>query len=366
MTAFRSGLRATGADFFVFATISWMLIAGISVSGLNALSSAAGGESLEFLGAYLIGRAFLWRERALYTFVRVLAVVVLLLFILALADRVSGQWITHNILGSIFHVIPADANFRNGVIRATATLDHPILLAALLSIASAIFLFSTLSPTQKFFLAIVSVSGCILAQSSAGIMAWMIGLASVMYDRMLHSFSRRWTLFWVMIASMTVAIVSVTNAPLGWIVTHLTLDPESGYFRYLIWNIGIEKISEAPWAGHAFNLMNNEILDKTVDSVWLVTALHYGLPAAAFLFLANLTAIWPVKVRWNRGSPAYPEQFNRGFAVALCLFIFLGVTVHFWNYMWVFWGICLGIKSSLRQRAQLELVPGNGRCFTQG
>jgi hypothetical protein len=352
LTIFRSGLRATATDIFVLGTVSWMLAASISVSGSAALSSAAGGESIEFLGAYLVGRAFLWRERALSTFVRMLAAVVLLLFILALADRISGQWIAHNTLASIFHVIPAGANFRNGVIRATATLDHPILLATLFAVASTLFLFSALPYMQKLTLVIVCLTGCILALSSAGIMAWLIGLASATYDRALRSLRRRWTLFWAILASMFVAIFLVTNAPLGWIITHLTLDPQSGYFRYLIWNLAIERISEAPWIGYAFNPLNDYILDTTVDSVWLVTALHYGIPAAVFLLLANIAAIWPISTVRDRERPAYPYRINTGLAVALCLFLFVGLTVHFWNYIWAFWGLCIGIKASLRQHTQ--------------
>jgi hypothetical protein len=349
VTVIRNGIRTTIVDSFVFATISWMLIASITVSGPDALSSAAGGEALEFLGAYLVGRAFLWQERALRAFVQILGTVVLLLSVLALADLVSGQWVAHNFSGSITGVTPLGANFRNGVIRATATLDHPILLAVLFAISSAIFLFSTLPVLQRLFLIFVCVSGCVFAQSSAGIMAWMIGLASFTYDQMLRTFSRRWTVFWGIFATFAVVVISVTNAPLGWIITHLTLDPESGYFRYLIWNVAIDRISDAPWVGYAFNSLNNPILDATVDSVWLVSGLHYGLPTVVFLFLANLAAIWPPKRRRD-GSISEHRRYNTGFAVALCLFMFLGLTVHFWNFIWIFWGVCLGIKSSLRQQ----------------
>jgi len=33
----------------------------------------------------------------------------------------------------------------------------------------------------------------------------------------------------------------------------------------------------------------------------------------------------------------------------LLVFMFSGLTVHFWNYMWMFWGVCLGVRASLRE-----------------
>jgi hypothetical protein len=29
--------------------------------------------------------------------------------------------------------------------------------------------------------------------------------------------------------------------------------------------------------------------------------------------------------------------------------MFAGLTVDFWNYTWMFWGLCIGIRASLRE-----------------
>ena len=49
----------------------------------------------------------------------------------------------------------------------------------------------------------------------------------------------------------------------------------------------------------------------------------------------RLTSICPI-CRWR-----LPRCWS-----CACL---IGLTVHFWNYMWIFWGICLGVRASLRE-----------------
>jgi hypothetical protein len=344
------GARATWSDFFVFATGAWLLVAACYTKGAEALLSAAGGESLEFVGAYMVGRAFLWRPAALQNFVHVLKIVSTILVLFALADRISGQWIIENTLASIVHVVPAGANYRNGVIRATASLDHPILLGAFLSLASALIIYSNESTLSRACYLASNLFGCVLSLSSVSLMTWAIIVSSYLYDRLLNTFSWRWGLFWTVAGALACTIFLVTNAPLGWIITHLTLDPQSGYFRYLIWDAALSRIPESPWVGFAFNRLNDDILDSTIDSVWLVYALRFGVPTIAFLFLANISAAWPAR-RTGSGpdDASFSARMNTGFTIMLLMFMFIGLTVHYWNYMWIFWGLCLGIKVSLKQ-----------------
>jgi hypothetical protein len=134
---------------------------------------------------------------------------------------------------------------------------------------------------------------------------------------------------------------------LGWVLTHLTFDPESGYFRYLIWERGLAFIDKAPLAGYSFNLLHDDILDSTVDSVWLVSALRYGIPMIIFLFLANFAAALPSGT--SKRTDFHTSQMSTAFTLVLMMFMFIGLTVHFWNFMWIFWGLCLGIRVSLRE-----------------
>ena len=344
------GYRLLWVDFFAFATAAWIVMAGVSVNGLDALFSRASGESLEFLGSYLVGRAFLWRPEALQTFIGVLMKVIAVLFLLALADRISGRWILQDTIASIVNVAPPSAGYRNGVVRAIATFDHPILLGAFFALASALIISSGRSGFVRSLYAAICLAGCILALSSSAIMSWIMIIGAYFYDKLFERFPWRWGLFWGTAVALLSVIFAVTNAPLGWLITHLTLDPESGYFRYLIWNEALALIPLAPFTGVASHSLDSEILNTTVDSVWLVYALQFGLPTIAFLFLANLAAIWPSKIsKENSMRSDFADQMNTAFSIVLLVFMFIGLTVHYWNFMWIFWALCLGIKASLKQ-----------------
>ncbi|HXT09033.1 MAG TPA: hypothetical protein VN715_19115 [Roseiarcus sp.] len=352
MTLTRGGARFRWPDAFALATAGWIVIASVSVKGPAALLTAAGGEALEYLGAYLIGRAFFAGTPTLRELLHVLRIVTVVLLLFALADRVTGQWIIENTAASLMHVTPAGANYRLGVIRATASLDHPILLGAFFAVVSTLFCFSNESPMRRIPYILAGLVGCYLTLSSASVMAWGIGVAAFFYDRLLRTFPWRWGLFWAALASLMAAVMVVANAPLGWVLTHLTWDPQSAYFRYLIWNHAIDWIAQSPFVGFDFSKLNDSILDASVDCVWLVYALRFGVPMIVFLFLTNLTAVWPLKQGAKPDADGdFLIRMSRGCTVMLLLFMFIGLTVHFWNFMWIFWGLMQGVKATIRDRA---------------
>jgi hypothetical protein len=347
-TLFAKNYRPQWSDFFAFATAAWIAISAVYVAGFDVLFAAAGGESLEFLGAYLVGRAFLGGPKALATFVGVLKIVTVAVVLLALADTISGRWIVQDTLGALFNATPPEPAYRNNMVRATATLDHPILLGTFLSLASAIIINLGGSTWSRTILVLVCLFGCILSQSSAALISWSIVVAAYSYDRLLKDCQWRWKAFWIVVAGLMCIMFLVANAPLGWLITHLTLDPESAYFRYLIWDAAFGQIAQAPFTGVALNQMSADILNFTIDCVWLAHAVRFGLPMIFFLFLANITAMLPSYRNRKIAADGLTEESRRAFSAVLVLFMFAGLTVHFWNYMWIFWGLCLGIRASLR------------------
>src|SRR4029079_4499005 len=117
----------------------------------------------------------------------------------------------------------------------------------------------------------------------------------------------------------------------------------------LIWNLAFLRIEQSPLFGHSFEMFGNPILDSTIDCVWLVDALRFGIPASALLFLVNVTAFWPTRRSRIDGHDLYGHRMRLAFTAVLLLIMFSGITVHFWNYMWVFWGLCIGIRGALRE-----------------
>ncbi len=350
------GRRFVTSDLFALLTALWILVAAIATGGASSLSSA-GAESLEFIASYLTARAFFTIQGGLDSFVRVLRFLTIVAVALAAADTATSRWISHDLAASIFGTFPLTPVFRGDVIRATSTFDHPILFGVFCGLVAAILLFWETNGLQRALCVGICFVGCLLSQSSAALMCFVLVLLVYGYERMMRQIPSRWTLFWSVAGILLAFLFVLSNNPMGWIISHLTLDPDTGYYRLLIWNAALDRISQSPLTGYAIELFNLQILDATVDSIWLVMALRFGIPTIAFLLLANVAACLPVKAsRVKAPANAYAHRMRLAFTTVLLMFMFTGLTVHFWNYMWIFWGLCLGIRASLREQQQARPV----------
>jgi hypothetical protein len=327
-----------------------MIVASLSSVGVAALSSA-GGDALDFLGGYLIARAFFFERLALDTFIRVLKVFAVIAIILAMADSISGRLIVHDTMAAIVGAsVWPEAGLRNSMVRAASTFDHAILFGVFCALTAAILLYWEQGLLRRSFAVGICVLGCLLSLSSAAIMTVSIVLAAYTYDRLMGRHSWRWGAFWIVISALGFAFCMVATDPLGWVISHLTLDPQTGYFRMMIWDAAFTYIAQAPLTGYAYELFHNDIIDGSVDSIWLLHSLRFGVPMFILFFLTNVAAFFPSKRGSRNGADDdYMGRMRRAFTLVLLMFMFTGLTVHFWNYMWMFWGLCIGIRASLRE-----------------
>jgi len=342
---FKKGRRLLMCDFLALATSVWMIVASVSSAGVSAVPTAAG-EAIDFLGGYLIARAYFFGRPAVDTFVRVLKVFAIIVIIFAVADSISGRLITHDIFSAIYGARPYYGELRNGWVRATSTFPHPILFGIFCALTAGILLYWERNVLRRIVAVGLCFLGCIVSRSSAALMVFSIIVAVFTFDRMMKGYSWRWAALWIFFGSLTLAVFAVTEHPLSWILSHLTLDPQTGFYRIMIWDVAFTYIALSPAIGYAYQLVDNWILDATVDSIWLVYALRFGVPMVILFFLTNVAAFFP---RRRQISHFDMDQMRCAFTIILLMFMFAGITVHFWNYMLMFWGLCLGIRASLRE-----------------
>jgi hypothetical protein len=346
----KSYRRMIPTDYLICVMASWMVGDAMYVGNADSISSAIA-VAIEYAGGYFVGRGLIAGPEATAPFIRALKWTIAVIVVLALADSISGRLIVHDtIAGLAAHVPMLAPDFRLNMVRATATFDHPILLGTFCAIAGTILMGSERTLLKWAGWVGLCLVGCFLSMSSAPFLSFLIALAAFAYGRIMEPYPWRWSALWIALATVILFVMAVTNHPLGWIISHMTLDPESGYFRMLIWDIALPKIADQPITGFAFNLFGDYILDYTVDSVWLLQALRFGIPMVLLLALTNVSAFLPVRdglSRSDRRSSA--SRLTSGFTAALVLLMLTGLTVHYWHYMWIFWGLCLGIRASLRE-----------------
>ena len=325
-----------------------MIFASINSVGLGALSSA-GGEALDFLGGYLLARAYFFGRPALDTFVRVLKIFAIIAIVFAMADVITGRMFVHETITAIYGSEWYRVELRNGWLRAASTFDHPILFGIFCALTAAILLYSEKNLSRRSVAFGVCFLGCMLAVSSAALMTISIVLAVFTYDRLMTRYSWRWVALWIATGVVGFVVLVVTEHPLSWIISHLTLDPQTGFFRIMLWDVGSTYIAQSPLFGYAYQSFNNGILDGTVDSIWLLYTLRFGVPMLILFFLANVAAVFPSQREIRGTGDVHMDQMRRAFTLVLLMLMFTGLTVHFWNFMLMFWGLCLGIRASFRE-----------------
>ena len=362
---FRGARRIMPSDFFVWLTALWIIASEIEVSGSLNLSNAS--DVLALAGSYTVARAFFFGELALREFVRAFSVATVVLIALSLLDTFSGRFVVRDFFSGISGGNDALESVSKGqedihrmiagfyVLRAASTFPHPILYGTFCTLAAAIFFYAEQRLVQRAFYVSCCLIGCIISISSAPLMGFAIIISLYCYDRALKQYSWRWKAFWIILLLLISAIFLVVNNPLGHIFSYLTFTPETGYYRMLIWQSAFYYISNFPLTGDPSSSawISDDILSVSVDSFWLVLALFHGLPTVLFFFLANLAACVrigsPSAFRSDKLSVERIIQMRTSFSMVLGMFAFLGLTVHIWDSLWLFWGLCLGIRTSLEE-----------------
>ncbi|WP_018316141.1 O-antigen ligase [Bradyrhizobium sp. WSM2793] len=346
----RADRHLIASDYLAAITGIWMIGAAAYVGGDGSLSSASA-VCLEYVGGYFVARGLLFGA-AVSTFIQVLKTFVIIVVFLALADSVTGRLVVHTTLAGIFQSAPLlQADFRADLLRTASTFDHPILFGTFCTLSGAMLMSYEQTFAKRTWWVGVCLLGCILSMSSAPLLSFIIAIVAFAYECLMKNYSSRWSVFWLAVAGGMLAIFIIANHPIGWIITHLTLDPVSGYFRLMIWDLALLKIGQEPWTGFAFNPLNNEILDYTVDCVWLQLAIRFGIPMIVLVALTNIAAILPAR---RNASKVANDPPHWGFTTALVLTMLTGLTVHYWHFLWIFWALCLGLRASLREASMTE------------
>ena len=173
------------------------------------------------------------------------------------------------------------------------------------------------------------------------------------YDRILKQYPWRWKAAVTILAGLILSIFVFFDHPLERIILHLTLDPQTGFFRLGTWTTAMPLIDQSPYIGHGLVALGDTpeaiVYLSSVDSVWLVEALRYGLVGVTLLILTMLASI----LSGRRISTFDPNMYNAqtGFSLAIVAMGLIGLTVHFWDATWLLLNLCIGIRVSFADYA---------------
>jgi hypothetical protein len=351
----RRGPRLLAADFLMFSASAWMIGSRVQEEGLNASAIA---EVVELFGGYVVARGYFFDSRALHGFIQRFKAVLVVIVILASLDLLARMNVATAITSSLFHTPYFAPQYRYGLVRAQSTIEDAELYGTLCCVAGSLFLYVENNALRRIYWVGFSFFGCGLALSSGPLLAFVLMVAAFVYDRFLARFSWRWRVCAVGLSGAVLILYLSAAHPTSWLISHLTLDPSTGYFRVYAFDYAFDQISVKPVTGWGFDRTGGDDFEVgvSIDNVWLVVALRFGIPASILLLLTNICTFFPLPERSKKDkSRHFIKEAGTAFTSSIMCFVFIGLTVHYWNALWMLWAIFLGIRASLKE-GQLSMA----------
>jgi hypothetical protein len=351
------------SDLFILLTGFWMFYALMQTEPMPQALTNAGPLALEYCIGYFVTRSLMSDGTQALSFINFLCCGIAVVGLLGLLDTIAHRYLVHGLTQMLFDgPTVLDAGERLGLWRATSTLGHPILFGATSSFG---LLLAASAPIRRKAFAIVSCSiGLLIALSSAPIQGTIMGFGLLAYNRLLVGIRFRWGgLMTITIIGITIMFATIDN-PFGYVFNHLVFDVESAYYRMYIWQMATAAISDSPWFGISFIYPSSYEIPSTVDSLWLVWALQFGIPGAV-LFLLSMVGAASLPTN-GRGVHLTPAESKLGtiLGIIIFLFVFLGLTVHFFGTAWILIPLLVGVRARLgeigRARDVEEVSQGLG------
>lgn len=343
--------RFVASDIFVIMAGLWMFIGPSVTFSFGDALSHSGPDALEYVIGYMMPRVLLSSRGQSVTLVGWLCLLIALVAVDALLDPLFGRYVTRELFAQIsgYSMIALNEDsFRYGLLRASGTLEHPILFG----FASGVGLLLAVAIRIRFrwFCIAACGMGVVLSISSAPQMSAVIGLMLLLYSRIMSRVRMKWVLIGIIPSLTFIILYFSTSTPFGHILSIMTINPLTAYYRLYIWQMVGPGILNYPW----FSVPHGSYdYQGSVDSVWLVLALSYGIPGSVLAGLSLLGACsLPVS---SDGTYWGDAEAKLGAALGIIIFlvIFMGFTVDFWGPVWIMVGILMGLRAHLGEMANL-------------
>lgn len=329
--------RLVLVDWAFFGAAIWAVLSLMVNHPFGTIIEPAGSYTIEFLGAYLLGRVTIRSGADFFRMVKAFFLLILALFPFALAESTLHRPVLLQLLGQ--DRVAVDIGTRMGLRRAQTVFEHPILFGAFVSSGLGLVWYSLPITGKRFirpFSAGIVAAATFLSLSSGALMSLSMQAFFIAWEFVLKSYRRRWALFgWGAAAIYIVVDLFSTASPFHVLVRYATFSLQSSYNRILIWHYGTQNVLENPLFGLGLNdWVRPRWMSASVDNFWLLVAMRYGLPfflmlAIGLVFLIRKVSRAPLESDLDRSNRA-------AFLTTLGGIVLAGGTVHYWNGVFAF------------------------------
>jgi O-antigen ligase len=180
-----------------------------------------------------------------------------------------------------------------------------------------------------------------------------MGLGLLIYSRVFAWLRRRWLLLSIPPVILAIALFLATPTPFGHLFDLLTINSQTAYYRLYIWNSVGPAILDNP----LFAVSDTDYdYHGSIDSLWLVLALEYGMPCAIFVAL-SMIGCCSRRIEWPARLSEEERKLGTVLGIIMFLMIFMSFTVDFWGPTWIMVGLLVGLRANLGECASLNTEP---------
>lgn len=343
----RGKLAAT--DVFFFLHVFWMAVA-FAVVMPSRLIENIGSAALEFLGGYLIARVYITSSAQLVALIRLVGLVLLILLPFAIYESLTTRPIILDILSKVptFSTVGnVLMESRMGLDRVQAVFPHPILFGLFSSLSFTFILIGLkgqISGLKRFVLLVVSGLCVFLSLSSGALLAVMIQIALIAWNRIFAFTQRRWLILCGLLVAMYIVVDLLSNrTPIEVFMSYATFSPWNAYWRATIFEWGMVNVWGSPIFGIALKDWVRPwwMWSSSVDNFWLVMAMRYGLPGLALVFAGFVAALIRI-ARAKITNDPLRQQLRLAAMITFAGLTFTLSTVHVWANIYSFVFFLLG------------------------
>ena len=351
----RGVIKFVVCDWLVLFTAVWMVSALWVVHGFERALISGLSLSFDAVAGYYLARVSF---RSLDDMRRVLIICAPAFFVAAVSlpvESLTQHLYVRPFFASIFggiHYASGTDNIndalrndvRFGLMRAYGPWVHPILAGLHLATLLGIYWKSSIRG-WPLWLAVAAAGMSVFTVSSAGVLALGLIIGALAYDWLTTRVKQlSWPLLMFALAVSLVVISLVTKSGIiALLIRFVTLDPATGYFRVAIWQFGSESVWAHPWFGIGFDAYERPqwMLTSSVDALWLLYAMRFGLPASLSLLLACIFAVAGL-VRAEKMANVRDASFYRGIMISLIVLVIMAFTVALQGGILTWFTILLG------------------------
>jgi hypothetical protein len=324
---------------------TWCTLSFVLVNGLEPSIQSIGILWIETLGPYLLARCYIRNAAAFTSAIHVLYCIVLVLSPFAIVEVITGQNILLDLFSVLWTSVPSATDIRGGLKRGQSVFDHPILFGvftgSILALVHSVLGYDA-GVGQK-----VSKTGVVgltagLSLSAGPIIAVATQCALLVWNWLFRRVRYRW---WLLIGLTIFAFLSIevaaNRSALGVVTSYVVFDPESYWFRRVIWTYGVESVQTYPvWGVGNHEWPRPSWMPGSIDNFYLFLAVRHGLPAAFLMMSALFFVVMPLSLKGGLSDRL--EAYRTGFLVSIVAFFLVGWTVAFWASAYVLFFFLLG------------------------